>query len=52
MTNSKRFGSSPERWEAYQRASGVPVKAASPLPKGAYVMKPDYLKGGDSSQAG
>ena len=26
--------------------------AASPLPKGAYVMKPDYLKGGDSSQAG
>ena len=26
--------------------------AASPLPKGAYVMKPDYLKSGDSSQAG
>ena len=26
--------------------------AASPLPKGAYVMKPDYLKGGNSSQAG
>ena len=26
--------------------------AASPLPKGAYVMKPDYLKGGDFSQAG
>ena len=27
--------------------------AASPLPKGAYVMKPDYLKGGgDASQAG
>jgi diguanylate cyclase (GGDEF)-like protein/PAS domain S-box-containing protein len=26
--------------------------AASPLPKGAYVMKPDYLKGGDASHGG
>jgi len=25
---------------------------ASPLPKGAYVMRPDYLKGDDASQAG
>jgi len=26
--------------------------AAEPLPKGAYVMRPDYLKGEDTSQAG
>ena len=26
--------------------------AASPLPKGAYVMKPDYLKGGEASHGG